>query len=479
MGLPSGRDALLATALLHDRQGRLDEARAAYDKALRRDPRDAALLHRRALVEARLGGTDRAIQFLHRSVAAGPGTDNHTDLGILLQRAGRPVEALAQFDKALALNGRNAAAASNRGLSLLRLQRPQEALASFDDAIRLRPDYAEAHADRGLALRELNRTAEALGSFCHALRLRPNVPIVRLAAAQCRLALGDFARGWPGYEYRPAPPPPAAIPRWTGNQDPAGKTVLAYAEQGLGDTIQFCRYASLLAARGAHVVLKVQPPLEELMASLVGPMTVLARGSAMLSCDLLIPLMSLPLAFGTDASSIPGRIPYLSADSTRVRRWSDHLGPRTRPRIGLAWSGNPAQANDHNRSMPFAALGPLLDSGAEFFSLQQAVRDSDAAALARSSVRHFGTKLKDFSDTAALATLMDLVVSVDTSVLHLAGALGRSAWAMLAWMPDWRWGTVGGDTPWYPGMRLFRQPALADWPGVVREIKAALPAALI
>ena len=476
MATPSGRDALLQQALLHEGQGRLEDARDAYDKVLRRDPRNAELLHRRGLVEARLGGLDRAVQLLHRSVAAWPGADNLTNLGILLHRQGRYGDALAQFDKALALDGRNAVAASNRGLALLRLRRPAEALDSFDRALALNPAYPEAHADRGLALREMDRHRDALDSFEHALRLRPDFPIVRFAAGQCRLLLGDFAMGWPGYEHRPAPPPPAAVPRWTGAQDPAGRTVLAYAEQGFGDTIQFCRYATPLAARGAMVLLQVQPPLVPLMRSLAGPATVLARGDPLPNCDFQAPMMSLPLAFGTTPASIPGSTPYLAADPERVRLWSGRLGPCTRPRIGLAWSGNPGQANDHNRSMPFAALSPLLDAGADFCSLQRDVRDSDAAILAASPVRHFGAGLADFADTAALAGLMDLVVSVDTSVVHLAGAMARPTWAMLAWVADWRWGRERDDTPWYPAMRLFRQPALADWPGLVGQVRAALQA---
>lgn len=276
--MASGRDALLQTALAHEQQGRLEEARAAYGRVLRRDPRNPGLLHRLGLVEARLGDLDRAVQLLRRAVAAQPGTDVLTNLGILLHRQGRPAEALAQFDRALALDGRNAAAASNRGLSLLRLQRPAEALGSFDRALAINPAYPEAHADRGLALRELDRTAEALDSFGQALRLRPDFPIVRFAAGQCRLMLCDFAAGWQGYEHRTAPPPPAeGVPRWTGTEDPAGKTVLLYAEQGLGDTLQFCRYAGPLAARGATVLLQVQAPLVPLMASLAGPALVLAR----------------------------------------------------------------------------------------------------------------------------------------------------------------------------------------------------------
>lgn len=477
MAVPSGRDALLRVALLQEQQGRLEDARAAYDRVLRRDPRNPRLLHRLGLVEARLGSLDRAVQLLRRAVAAQPGTDVLTNLGILLHRQGRPADALAQFDKALALNGRNAIAASNRGLSLLRLQRPAEALDSFDRALAINPAYPEAHADRGLALRELDRTAEALDSFDRALRLRPDFPIVRFAAGQCRLMLCDFAAGWQGYEHRPAPPPPAeGVPRWTGTQNPAGRTVLAYAEQGLGDTLQFCRYAGPLAARGARVLLQVQAPLVPLMASLAGPAVVLARGDPLPRCDLQIPLMSLPMAFGTASCSIPGSAPYLAADPKRIRLWSDRLGLRTRPRIGLAWSGNPGQANDHNRSMPFAALLPLLDPEADFIGLQRDVRDLDTAALAASAVRHFGSGLADFADTAALAELVDLVISADTSIAHLAGALARPAWVMLARVPDWRWMRERDDTPWYPTLRLFRQPAPTDWPGLVRQVRAALQA---
>ena len=247
-------------------------------------------------------------------------------------------------------------------------------------------------------------------------------------------------------------------PQWFGHENIAGKTILLPAEQGFGDTIQFCRYVPLVAARGARVILEVQEPLSELMTSLTGASQIVSKGDPLPDFDIHCPLLSLPLAFGTRLETIPSAVPYLRASSQAVMNWDTRLGPKRRPRMALPGLVEPTHPNDHNRSIGLGALLPLLDIDATFVSLQKDVRTEDATVLKeRSDLLHFGDALKDFSDTAALISNLDLVISVDTSVAHLAGALAKPVWVLLPFIPDWRWLLDRADSPWYPTARLFRQ----------------------
>ena len=248
---------------------------------------------------------------------------------------------------------------------------------------------------------------------------------------------------------------------------------MLHAEQGLGDTIQFCRYAAHVAQLGARVVLEVQAPLVSLLSSLNGVAEVVARGDALPPFDLHCSLLSLPLAFKTTLADIPSAAGYLAAPSAKVGVWRERLGAPERPRIGLVWSGNANHKNDRNRSIALATLLAHLPRGADYVSLQKDVSADDAALMAANpQVRHFGEHLGDFADTAALASLMDLVISVDTSVAHLAGALGRPVWILLPVNPDWRWLLDREGTPWYDAATLYRQKAPGDWQGVLERVKA-------
>lgn len=251
---------------------------------------------------------------------------------------------------------------------------------------------------------------------------------------------------------------------------------MLFAEQGLGDTLQFCRYASLVKARGARVVLEVQAPLRGLLGGLAGVDQLLAKGEPLPPFDYHCSLMSLPLALGTDIDTIPAPGAYLAAEPARAAAWEERLGARRRPRVGLAWSGNPHHANDHNRSILFTQLAALFEQDCDFVSLQKEHRAADLAALDASGVLRVDAHLNDFADTAALCELMDLVISVDTSVAHLAGALGKPLWVMLPHVADWRWLTERSDSPWYPEARLFRQERAGGWDGVIAEVANALAA---
>jgi len=264
-------------------------------------------------------------------------------------------------------------------------------------------------------------------------------------------------------------------PLWLGEYQLARKTILLHAEQGLGDTIQFARYAPLVAATGAKVVLEVQPELKALLARLDGATAVIARGELPPPFDVHCPLGSLPLALKTEPSTVPVQIPYLAADDTRIAKWSARIGTLPRPRIVIAWSGNPSHENDRNRSIAFSRLKPLFDLPASFVSVQRDVRSEDAEKLAAETrVTQIGGELEDFADTAAVLALCDLVISVDTAAVHLAGAMGRPVWVLVPFAPDWRWGRDGETTPWYPTARLFRQTSLDDWDGVIARVSDEL-----
>ena len=296
------------------------------------------------------------------------------------------------------------------------------------------------------------------------------------------MLLGDFERGWPNLEWawiaarQRSAKRSFSQPQLFGSHELEGKTVLLHAEQGFGDMIQFCRYVPLLAERGARVILEVYEPLRALMSTLPGVAQIVSTGKPLPDFDMHCPMMSLPLALAAESTTILSQTPYLRASPQAVMDWNGRLGPRHRPRIGLAWSGLPAHDNDHNRSMRLSAfLPPLAGFNATYVSLQREVRDVDAPMLQdRSDVLHFGDELKTYADTAALIANLDLVISVDTSVAHLAGALAKPVWILLPFIPDWRWLLDREDSPWYPTARLFRQDETRGWDNVMARVRAAL-----
>jgi tetratricopeptide (TPR) repeat protein len=448
--------------------GRPGEALQAYDRAVGLKPDSAELRSNRGVALRTLGRLDEALADQDRALAIAPAyAEGWSNRGNVLKDLGRLDEALQSFDRALAISPHLPSVLVNRANVLRELGRLAEALAGYDRALALAPGYAAAHHHRGVLLMDLQRVPEAVAAFDRALALNPGDTEAAAAKAMALLLAGDFDRGLPLYERRARLAPDAArtAPPWLGETPIAGKTVLVWAEQGLGDTVQFCRYVPLLAERGARVVLQAQSPLLPLLASLPGAPTVIAQDEPPPAFDLHIPLLSLPLALGTRLDTIPAPAAYLAADPARISAWSQRLGPRERPRIGLVWSGRAEHRNDRHRSLPLARLLAALPEGLDYVSLQQEVRPADQATLAaHREVRHFGPELKDFADTAALVTLMDAVVSVDTSLAHLAGALGKDMRLLLSRVgQDWRWLTGRSDTPWYPTMRLYRQGEDGGW----------------
>jgi len=459
------------------------EALDALDKALVLRPDDADALTKRGNALLTLARTQEALACFDQVLARNP---RHGEAllsrGTACAELGQASDALADFDAVLALAPGHAGALYNRGNALSDLGRYGEALAAFDAALKAVPAYVKAWNNRGRALQSLNRHREAVENFDKAIALQKDYADAHFNAALSLLSLGDYARGFTEYEWRWQRSSMTDTRHnyrgalWLGEYPLARKTILLHAEQGLGDTIQFARYAPLLARAGATVVLEVQPALKELFASLAGIASVHARGEALPAYDVHCPLGSLPLALKTESTGIPADIPYLRADEARIAKWRPIVEALPGKRVALAWAGNPAHANDRNRSIDLELFAPLLAlEGVSFVSLQRDLRAGDDDVLARHpKIRHIGAELADMANTAAVLSLCNLVIAVDTAVVHLAGALGGAPWVLLPFSPDWRWTLQGERSPWYPQARLFRQPALGDWASVVAMVRDAL-----
>jgi tetratricopeptide (TPR) repeat protein len=500
---------------------RHQDALTSYDRALSCDTANAAAWLNRGVVLEALDRPEDAADSYHRAVALQP--DNaraHANRGNALHGLDRHAAAIDCYDRAIVLGLDEPPVWFSRANALQALSRHDDALASFDRALTPRPDYVEALNNRGNSLRALSHYDAAIDSYQRALAVEPNSRQARINqgnvlqimnrheealvcydtvlmadpehldarwnGALCRLALGDFARGWRDFEWRDRLTMgirPFAEPLWLGEPEIAGRTILLHAEQGLGDTLQFCRYATLLAARGARVVLEAQPPLQRLLATLDGVARVVARGDALGAFDLQCPLMSLPLAFGTTLATVPAAVPYLHADPRAAANWRARLAALPGVKIGLVWAGNPRSFNwiasemDRRRSIALAEFAPLASvGGISLISLQKDAAGAQARDPPSGMTIHDWTdELTDFADTAALVEALDLVIGVDTSVVHVAGALGKPVWILNRYGACWRWLRERTDTPWYPTARLFRQPRAGDWDAVMAQVRAALP----
>jgi hypothetical protein len=373
----------------------------------------------------------------------------------------------------------------NRGNVFLELQRLPEAVASYDAALGLRPGYAECLCNLGIARHQSEQFAEALDAYGRAIQARPQYAKALFNRGMTRLLLGDFAHGWPDYEWRLRLGGEASrvvarrsqAPQWTGREPIDGKVVLLHAEQGYGDTLQWCRYARHVEARGARVIFAAQKSLRSLLAPLPGMTDFVGLDDVLPPHDYQCPLMSLPLAFQTRVESIPDAGGYLRPDIDKVAAWQQRLGFKRAPRIGLVWSGSATNRNERNRCVALAQLLEYLPPGFEYFRLQKDIRDGDLRTLrANPRIVDFSEHDGDFADAAALCANMDLVISVCTSVAHLSAALGRPTWILLGAAADWRWLRDRDDSPWYTSVRLIRQPVRGEWRGALERIPDELAA---
>lgn len=466
----------LAAAYLHLERAAEAERWARYALELRSGLPEAlsnlsiALLHQDRAEEAET--------LARQALAARPDTAHlYFNLGSVLLRRKRPVEAEAACRRALDLQPRSAEAVNNLGTALQAQDRLAEAADQYAAALRLRPDYAEAWTNLGTVRQAQNLPAEALDCFAEALDRNPRFPKAHFCRSFTLLQQGRFAEGFAEYEWRwkllADPPRGIALPRWDGRRLD-GASILLFAEQGLGDTLQFVRFASFVAARGGRIILECQPKVVNLMACISGIAQIVTPDDPLPPCDCSAPLMSLPGILGITPETVPAAIPYLTAEPGLTAAMRDRLFPAPL-RVGLAWSGNPQHASDRHRSLPLAALAPLASlADIAFYSLHNTAA---AASEIHAAAEWLSQPLRPdeaIDSLAALIASLDLVITVDSMPAHLAGALAKPVWTLLAFAPDWRWGESGQRTPWYPTMRLFRQTHPGDWSGVVGTIAAAL-----
>ncbi len=498
---------------------RFEEAVRCYEKAIHNSPMHSDAHYNRGVVLADLKRYSEALGSYDQAVQINP---NHyrayNNRGNVLHALGQYEDAEASFNASISINPTFAEAYCNRGNFLREMKRGSEAIKDYDEALRIRPDFAPAFNNRAVALEDLDALDEALHFYDHAIRIDPTYPepnynranllrnlgryeealdgyvkatVLKPEYAEAHwnrslllLLLGDYETGWPLYEWRMKTEEhgPSYVhfqqPAWRGESDIGGKQLLIYTEQGLGDFIQFVRYVPLIEeAWGAKIVLEVPGSLKTLISTMPVSMTIIRKGDPLPAFDVHCPIMSLPYVFRTGIDTIPNKVPYMFADPARTAVWEARLGQKRGLRIGLAWSGSFAHKNDSNRSISVATLGSLFELAVEWHSLQKEYREEDLELLKRTvPVHQHESELSDFSDTAALIACMDLVISVDTSVAHLAGALGKPTWVLLPHVPDFRWMLHREDTPWYPTVRLFRQDENRQWQPVIDRIVAEVSA---
>ena len=510
--IPEGLD-IFNTAAKLQLNGKVDEAIFIYKDLIKQDPQHFKALANLGIIYIQQKKWDEGYQYLQHSTRISPEQPIvHFNLGLSLKKQKKHIEAISAFKEAiryqpnyirayiqiadlyveeknhqealpffqnaLTINPNLPNVHNKLGNLFLALQKPDEAIRFFNQAIELRPDFSQAYYNRAVVLAELGRIDEAIESYNLSLTYKPDLIDAYWNIALLKILRGEYLEGWKLFEWRwKLKRVERHIrrfnqPLWLGNGTIKDKTILIYAEQGLGDVIQFSRYVKLLLAMGARVILEVPKTLVTIMTSIHPSVGVVAKGSELTHFDLQCPIMSLPLAFKTSVESIPNTTPYLYVNETLREMWAKKLGKKNRMRIGIAWSGSPTHVNDKNRSLPLKSFDSLFQLPVDFYCLQNQVREYDLEDASNYQNLFIHTnELKNFMVTAALMKEMDLIISVDTAVAHLAGSIHQPVMILLPFMPDYRWMLNREDSPWYPSARLFRQPAINDWATPIQNIK--------
>jgi Flp pilus assembly protein TadD len=509
-------DQAISVALAHHRAGRLGEAEKIYRQVLVRQPSHPDALQLLGVCYGQSGQPEKAVALISRALAIRPDVaEFHGNLGEFLRALGRIPESIASFERAIALNGSDPVIRNNFGVSLAEARQGEAAIAQFRRAIELKGDYPDPHSNMGAVLNAMDRPDEALAEIQTALAMNPqltgayiNLGDVQFskgefsqaistlsqalsfnpddAKVHANLALvylvtGDFERGWREHEWRLRVPEivgrrELAQPRWEGG-DLRGKTILLHPEQGFGDMIQFARFIPQVAGRGGKVILESPMETLRLFRDFPGVWELAERGKPLPHFDVQCPLMSLAWVFGATEQTIPHSVPYLKADAELARQWAGRFeAAGDRLRVGLAWAGRPEHAKDRSRSMKLEQFAPLASvENAVFYSLQMGQAAAQAAKPPSGlNLTDWTKEVRDFADSAAMIEHLDLLVTVDTSVAHLAAAMGKRVWLLLPRIPDWRWMLDRPDSPWYPTMRLFRQTTRGDWGEVLRRVVEAM-----
>ncbi len=459
---------------------RRPEAAAALRSAIQIKPGAAAYHTALGVVLNDLGESEAAVAAHRQAIALDPKlASSYLNLGVALESLGRLDEAAEAQRRAIANDPRSFKAYDNLGLVLKKLRRTDEALAAHHQAIAIAPEAEGPHFNLGILLATLGRVEEAIASHRRAVALKPDFAEAHFKLGDNLMKSGQFVAGWQEYEWRWKTKARVSDvydlltkPLWTGERLD-GRTIMLHYEQGLGDTIQFMRYVRRVQTFGGHVVLLIQPALKRLLGHIEG-VTVVSLLDTVPPFDVHCPLLSLPRVLRTELETVPAEVPYLRADPEAVDRWRRRLAGPGRS-VGVVWAGNVMHVNDAERSMPIEKIGPLFDvPGIRLFSVQKDLRAGDTAFAATrgAGMTMLGEEFTDFTETAAALTALDLLITVDTSVCHLAGALGRPVWLLLPFASEWRWLTDRDDSPWYPSMRLFRQRIIGDWDELLTRVAA-------
>jgi len=495
-----------------------EEALLNYDYAIKLNPRHAEAHYNRGVILNEQKKYQEAITSYHQAIALNNHyADAYNNCGnvlIVLKRFGEALdyfqkvieidpnyayayngqgnvlmelkkfdEALLSYEKAIALNSQSPDPHNGKSNALQELKRFDDAVTGYEKAISLNPDSADTYANRGLAMQGMKKFEEALLSYDRAIELNPEMADPYWNKALLKILMGEYEEGWQLYEYRrhrsgtQESYPTYVQPLWLGQESVTNKTLYIYPEQGLGDFIQFCRYIPLVEKLGAKVVLKAPDALYATMMKTMGlNIRVIRNDEIVEEFDLHCPIMSLPLAFKTMVETIPNKTPYIFSDQFKKSYWKRIFAYATNSlKVGVVWSGSKDHKKDHDRSLRLEQLEPILNLPVTFYSLQKEVREKDKITLSKfNQIQQFHEELNDFSDTAAMVACLDLIISVDTSVAHLAGAMGKNVWILISYLPDYRWMLDREDTPWYPTARLFRQTHAGDWDSTILKVKKAL-----
>ena len=462
-----------------NQQGNFEEALIAYDQVIIIKPDDAEAYYYRGMILCQVDRFEEALISFDQAIVINPnhaGTFNNR--GVALKELSRFNDAIDAYNKAIAIEPTDAHFYYNRGYALQKCNHFNEAAVSYEQSIAIKPDYVDAYNNLANTFREIKEFKKAFANYDFVIALKPDHADAHFNKSLLLLLIGNYEEGWQLYEWRWKQKHNINSRRsykqalWLGNESLINKTLLITMEQGFGDYIQFIRYALLAEQSGAKVILEAPLLLMKLTATLKGHFILIESGKSLPDFDYYCPVVSLPLAFKTSVETIPAPLSYLYVDEAKKQQWNKRLGKHVMTRIGLVWAGNPDHTNDRNRSLLLKQFSSLFTLSFEFHSLQKDIREVDSQTIMDfPHIYQHQDELQDFSDTAALVDAMDVIISVDTSVAHLAGAMGKKLWLLLPYLPDFRWMLDREDSPWYPSARLYRQEKINDWNAPLQKLK--------